>query len=188
MKPPPHPWRVRSVGRTGSSRPRPTQTVTPSADCRLAGPGRPLEGVVGLSRPASARVGEMAAFAVRAAISPRAAGPALPTRRVGSGRRDPAAANEARAAAKDDASDTIGLGHVDGGTSAAFFATATTRRRLAVAVAAALALEPAIPRCARGLSPTWSRTRLAPQPRPPSSTAGPRLQLLSQRWKVLETG
>ncbi len=92
----------------------------------------------------------MAAFAVRAAISPRAAFSALPTRRVGSGRRDPAAANEARAAAKDDASDTIELGHVDGGTSAAFFATAATRRRLAVAVAAALALEPAIPRCSAG--------------------------------------
>ena len=99
---------------------------------------------------ASARELEMAAFAVRAAIWPRAAYPALPTRRVGYGRRDPAAANEARAAAKDDASDTIELGHVDGGTSAAFFATATTRRRLAVAVAAALALEPAIPRCSAG--------------------------------------
>ena len=99
---------------------------------------------------ASARELEIAAFAVRAAIWPRAAYPALPTRRVGYGRRDPAAANEARAAAKDDASDTIELGHVDGGTSAAFFATATTRRRLAVAVAAALALEPAIPRCSAG--------------------------------------
>ena len=112
----------------------------------------PLDGSRGFIRLAiaSAREVEMAAFAVRAAISPRAACPALPTRRVGYGRRDPAAANEARAAAKDDASDTIELGHVDGGTSAAFFATATTRRRLAVAVAAALALEPAIPRCSAG--------------------------------------
>ena len=96
---------------------------------------------------------EMTAFAVRAAISARVACPALPKRRVGSGRRDSAAATEARAAAADDESDNITIverGHVDLGTSAAFLATATTRRRLAVAVAAALALEPAIPRCAAG--------------------------------------
>ena len=96
---------------------------------------------------------EMTAFPVRAAISARAACPALPKRRVGSGRRDSAAATEARAAAADDESDNITIverGHVDWETSAALFATATTRRRLAVAVAAALALEPAIPRCAAG--------------------------------------
>lgn len=96
---------------------------------------------------ASARELEMATPAVRAAISARAACPALPTRRVGSGRRNLAAATEARAASNDDASDldsAIERGHV------AFFATATTRRRLAVAVAASLALEPAIPRCAAG--------------------------------------
>ncbi|ACO68023.1 predicted protein [Micromonas commoda] len=95
----------------------------------------------------------MTAFPVRAAISARAACPALPKRRVGSGRRDSAAATEARAAAADDESDNITIverGHVDLGTSAAFLATATTRRRLAVAVAAALALEPAIPRSSAG--------------------------------------
>lgn len=144
------------MGRAGSSRPRPTQTVTPShavpTGWSNSGTPHPLDWSRGFIRRgvASARELEMAAFAVRAAISPRAAYPALPTRRVGYGRRDPAAANEARAAAKDDASDTIELGHVDGGTSAAFFATATTRRRLAVAVAAALALEPAIPRSSAG--------------------------------------
>ena len=95
---------------------------------------------------------EMATPAVRAAISARAACPALPTRRVGSGRRDSAAATEARAAATDDDESepessnaaAIERGH------AAIFATATTRRRLAVAVAASLALEPATPRCAAG--------------------------------------
>ena len=91
---------------------------------------------------------EMATPAVRAAISARAACPALPTRRVGSGRRHLAAATEARAATNDDVSlesdSAIERGHV------AIFATATTRRRLAVAVAASLALEPATPRCAAG--------------------------------------
>ena len=95
---------------------------------------------------------EMATPAVRAAISARAACPALPTRRVGSGRRHLAAATEARAAATDDdesepeseSDSAIERGHV------AIFATATTRRRLAVAVAASLALEPATPRCAAG--------------------------------------
>lgn len=93
---------------------------------------------------------EMATAAVRAAISARAACPALPTRRVGSGRRHLAAATEARAAATDDdesepeSESAIERGHV------AIFATATTRRRLAVAVAASLALKPATPRCAAG--------------------------------------
>lgn len=93
---------------------------------------------------------EMATPAVRAAISARAACPALPTRRVGSGRRHLAAATEARAAATDDdesepeSESAIERGHV------AIFATATTRRRLAVAVAASLALKPATPRCAAG--------------------------------------
>ena len=92
----------------------------------------------------------MATAAVRAAISARAACPALPTRRVGSGRRHLAAATEARAAATDDdesepeSESAIERGHV------AIFATATTRRRLAVAVAASLALKPATPRCAAG--------------------------------------
>ena len=92
----------------------------------------------------------MATPAVRAAISARAACPALPTRRVGSGRRHLAAATEARAAATDDdesepeSESAIERGHV------AIFATATTRRRLAVAVAASLALKPATPRCAAG--------------------------------------
>ena len=92
----------------------------------------------------------MATAAVRAAISARAACPALPTRRVGSGRRHLAAATEARAAATDDdesepeSDSAIERGHV------AIFATATTRRRLAVAVAASLALKPATPRCAAG--------------------------------------
>ena len=94
----------------------------------------------------------MAAFAVRAAISARVACPALPKRRVGSGRRDSAAATEARAAADEDqtTSRSSNAATSTWGTSAAFLATATTRRRLAVAVAAALALEPAIPRSSAG--------------------------------------
>lgn len=147
------------MGRAGSSRPRPTQTVTPShavpTGWSNSGTPHPLDWSRGFIRRgvASARELEMAAFAVRAAISARAACPALPKRRVGSGRRDSAAATEARAAAADDESDNITIverSHVDLGTSAAFLATATTRRRLAVAVAAALALEPAIPRSSAG--------------------------------------
>ena len=147
-----------------SSRPRPAQTVTesrrPTAGWLVQSAStRPLEGSrrFGLAT-ASARELEMAAFAVRAAISARAACPALPTRRVGSGRRHLAAATEARAAATDDdASERSNFGA--GRTrDVAFFATATTRRRLAVAVAAARrrtrdpAMQP------RGLLPTWSRT------------------------------